>query len=205
MVAGILNRIGSLGPQAGKRSRGELVLEALDHASAEEAAEALTDLDPAAYRSFNLVVGDAEAAYWLRNLGNSNRVEVFPLPPGLSMLTARDRNDQRSPRIFANLHRFEEAPPPDPDQGDWAAWQALLASREAPQVPGSPEGAAWSMGAIGAMGAMTVVTEEGFGTTSSSLIALPAPPEDLKATPRQPVWLFAPGRPDLQAYQSVAL
>src|SRR5579862_3413527 len=38
VLAAILNRAGALGPQAGKRSRGELVLEALDHADAIEAA-----------------------------------------------------------------------------------------------------------------------------------------------------------------------
>ena len=34
LVAAILNRPGTLGPEQGKRSRGELVLEALDHADA---------------------------------------------------------------------------------------------------------------------------------------------------------------------------
>ena len=40
VIAGILNRKNSLGPMPGKRSRGELVLEALDHADAVEAAKA---------------------------------------------------------------------------------------------------------------------------------------------------------------------
>src|ERR671934_2012679 len=40
LLAGVMNRAGSLGPAAGKRSRGELVLEALDHADALEAAKA---------------------------------------------------------------------------------------------------------------------------------------------------------------------
>ena len=48
VVAAVLNRRGSLGPEAGLRSRGELVLEALDHADAVAAAAALTHLDPAA-------------------------------------------------------------------------------------------------------------------------------------------------------------
>src|SRR5881275_177014 len=58
VAAAILNRHGSLGPAAGRRSRGELVLEALDHADAVDAAAALTHLDPAAYRTFNLIVAD---------------------------------------------------------------------------------------------------------------------------------------------------
>jgi uncharacterized protein with NRDE domain len=41
VAAAVLNRHGSLGPAAGQRSRGELVLEALDHADAVAAARAL--------------------------------------------------------------------------------------------------------------------------------------------------------------------
>jgi Transport and Golgi organisation 2 len=69
VVAAVLNRVGSLGPAAGKRSRGELVLEALDHADAAAAAKALADLDPDAYRPFNLVIADAKDAFWLRHAG----------------------------------------------------------------------------------------------------------------------------------------
>src|ERR1700719_1673890 len=65
VAAAVLNRHGSLGPAAGLRSRGELVLEALDHADAVAAAEALSYLDPAAYRSFNLIVADNRDAFWL--------------------------------------------------------------------------------------------------------------------------------------------
>ena len=74
VVAGVLNRVDSLGPEPGKRSRGELVLEALDHADAATATNSLARLDPAAYRSFNLVIADNRDAFWLRNsggLGNS--------------------------------------------------------------------------------------------------------------------------------------
>src|SRR5215472_12933777 len=47
VAAAVLNRTGSLGPAPDRRSRGELVLEALDHADAVTAAEALSYLDPA--------------------------------------------------------------------------------------------------------------------------------------------------------------
>ena len=92
VVAGVLNRAGSLGADPDKRSRGELVLEALDHADARAAAEALADLDGHAYRPFNLVVADNRDAFWLRN-GDDNpagEVESRTIPPGLSMLTAHD-------------------------------------------------------------------------------------------------------------------
>src|SRR5690348_1449684 len=105
VVAGILNRRDSLGPEAGKRSRGELVLEALDHADAMAAIDALADLDGRAYRPFNMVVGDNRDAFWVRHAGGLHHagsllrggavqgaagepeIEVRPLPLGLSMLT----------------------------------------------------------------------------------------------------------------------
>src|SRR5205085_12253931 len=48
VAAAVLNRHGSLGPAAGRRSRGELLLEALDHADAVSAAAAPGHLEPAA-------------------------------------------------------------------------------------------------------------------------------------------------------------
>jgi hypothetical protein len=191
VVAAALNRINTLGPAPGFRSRGELVLEALDHPDAAAAAVALADLDPAAYRPFNMVIADNHDAWWLRNLGpeeGSGVVEVKLLPPGLSMITAHDRNDPASPRIRRFLPRFDAAAPPDPERGDWAAWQALLASRE--HGPEEGPGAA-----------MSIALESGFGTVSSALIALPAP----SLRPRNPVFLFAAGRPGDVPYEPVAL
>ena len=187
VLACVLNRYGSLGPAANKRSRGELVLEALEHADAAEAATALSALEPAAYRSFNLVIADSRDAFWLKNSGEAGaEIEIRAIPEGLSMLTARDLDDPESPRIARHLPRFRAAPLPEVDKGDWQAWQALMASREVgPDDPGS---------------AMTVVYDSGFETVSSSLIALPAP----AAEPRQPVWLFAAGRPDLVDYEALA-
>ncbi len=189
VVAGVLNRMDSLGPQPGKRSRGELVLEALDHADAAAAAAALGDLDPAAYRSFNMVVADNRDAFWLRNLGHADGwIEAMPLPEGLSMITAHDRDDARSSlRIRDYLPRFRAAAPPDPGAGDWREWQALMASRR-PAEGGGP------------YDSMNIVTDTGFGTVSSSLIALPA-----ARLRRRPVWLFAAGRPDAAPFVPVAL
>src|SRR3984893_11344659 len=87
VAAAVLNRHGTLGPAPGQRSRGELVLEALDHADAVAAAEALSHLDPAAYRTFNLIVADERDAFWLRHAGGA-RIELHPLKDGLSIIAA---------------------------------------------------------------------------------------------------------------------
>ena len=195
LVAAILNRRGSLGPAADKRSRGELVLEALDHADALAAAEALAELNPAAYRSFNLVVADNRDAYWIKNPNDGSpakTVEIRPVPPGLSMLTAYDLNDPESPRIARHRADFERAAAPHPERGDWQSWQAILARSAAGDPASGPEAA------------MTVDLGE-FQTVSSSLIALPATPETLLEEPPQPVWLFAEGRPDRHPFRPVAL
>lgn len=187
LVACVLNRFGTLGPALGKRSRGELVLEALDHADAGEAARALSALEPSAYRSFNLLLADNRDAFWLRNAEGAERIEPFEVPEGLHMLTAHDLDDREgSARIARHLDRFHAAPPPDPEKDDWSAWEALLASRGgAEEDPGA---------------AMTVVFQSGFRTVSSSLLALPAAP-----SPARPHWRFAPGRPDETPYAAVDL
>ena len=183
LVAAVLNRVGTLGPAEGKRSRGELVLEALDHAEATLAAEALSDLAPDAYRPFNLVVGDARAAYWVRNDGTT--VLAREIEPGLAMLTAHDLNDFTSARIRRYKPLFERAAVPDPDRDDWSVWQLLLASRSS--ETGEPRDA------------MCIHTDDGYGTRSSSLIALPA-----EASQRSR-WEYADGAPDTTGFAAVDL
>ncbi len=189
VVAGALNRPGSLGPAPGLRSRGELVLEALDHADAADAAAALADLDGRAYRAFNLFVADNRDAFWLRNEakgGGRRRVEVFPVPEGVSMLTAHDLSDLASPRIRLYLPRFEAAPAPDPERDEWRSWEKLLSARE--ESPGA-----------GPDSALAIETAIGFGTSSSALVALPS----VERTDARPVWLFAAGLPRPGAYRLV--
>jgi uncharacterized protein with NRDE domain len=186
VAAGIMNRRETLGPMAGKRSRGELVLKALDYPNAKSAAEALSGLESGVYRAFNLVIADGKEAYWLRNIGGEapSRIEIAVLAPGLSMITAYDLNDPVSPRVRRYLPLLQKAPAPDPDKDDWAAWERLLASRESDE---------------GIEGAMNVVTDFGFGTASSLLLALPA--RDRAGV--KPRFRFSAGRPDQTPYRKV--
>jgi len=189
VLAAVLNRINTLGPAPGRRSRGELPLLALRSANAREGAAAIAAVDPHAWRSFNMIVADAAEAFWIRATDGSGpddrgaAVHVEVVPPGLSMITAYDRNDLRSPRTRRYLPRFEAAATPRPEAFDWRAWIELLACRDAEA-------------AAGPGGAMTVVTATGFGTVSSSLLALPA-----DGSPR---WWFAAGRPGESRFETVA-
>jgi uncharacterized protein with NRDE domain len=174
VTAAVLNRVGTLGPAEDKRSRGELVLEALDHADAADAATALAHLDPEAYRPFNLLVADNRDAFWLAHLGDGRPIATKPLAEGVSMLTARDLNDPTDPRIRRYLKHFQWVEPPDPAADSWHSWEELLTSDA--HEP-----------AAGPLGAMRIRTAGRFNTVSSSLLALPAP----AAEPVRPIWRFA--------------
>ena len=186
VVAAVLNRTGSLGPAPNRRSRGELVLEALDHPDALDAANALSYLDPDAYRTFNLIVADERDGFWLRHAGG-RRVEVRPLKDGLSLIAAGDIDDLGSRRLQLAMPAFRAWPVPEPDHGDWIGWEQLLGSDRAP--PGEP-----------ATAAMRFRTD-GYGTTSSALIAMPT-----RAEPElRPMFRFASWLPEETPWQDISL
>jgi hypothetical protein len=195
LVAAVLNRIGTLGPAEGKRSRGELVLEALDHAAARAAAAALSDLNPDAYRPFNMIVADAREAYWLRHAGGL---------PGFGFRTAR--GEWREVPAIHLVDPLREAalghgaasaaiqchPIPDGvsmitardlNDADSPRIRRYLPRFERAPVP-DPEADDWSGWAElmaareGADGdprnAMAIVTEGDYGTVCSSLVAVSA-------------------------------
>ena len=179
LLAAVLNRPGSLGPEPGKLSRGGLPLLSVRYRSASAATNALLTLDAERYRSFNMVVADRESAHFIRGLGHG-RPEGWALPPGCHIVTAHDPDDPDSPRARAHLPRFAAAQAPDPAARDWGSWQTLLADRSGPRAA-----------------ALNVPPEGGFGTACSSLVGLPD-----SGTPE---WLFAAGPPDQAAFVPVAL
>ncbi len=188
VVAVVMNREGTLGPESGKRSRGELILEALDHSEARAATQGLCDLDPEAYRAFNLFVGDPVSAFWLRSRGVGASVELFEIPTGLHMLTARELDDTEVARIRIYLPRFRDAETPDPERGTWRSWQSLLASQLYPEDDGPHA-------------AMNVSSIDGFGTVCSHLVAIPRHP----GFEEKPQFLFSNGPPDNNPFVSVYL
>ena len=181
VVCAVLNRAGTLGPAAGKRSRGELPLLAMWHSNAAEAAAGIASLPAGDWRGYNMVLADATNAFFLRGLGRG-QAEVLPLPPGVSMVTAHDPNDLTSPRTARHLPRFQAAAPPNPETDDWAAWAALLGDDSAAESRAD---------------ALCVPPVCGFATVSSSLVGL--------AANGRRVWRFAAGPPSDAAFVALAL
>ncbi len=179
VFAAVLNRPGSLGPAEGKRSRGELPLIALEARSAAGAAATMARVDAGRYRTFNMVLADAQGAWFVRG-GGAGLPHVEALGPGISMVTAHDPNDVASLRVRTHLPHFQAAAPPDPAADDWAGWTRLLQDRSGPRG-----------------GAINVPEEGGFGTVSTSLAAISA--EGV------PVWRFAAGPPDRAPFDPIFL
>jgi hypothetical protein len=216
VVAAVLNRVGSLGPAAGKRSRGELVLEALDHADAAAAAAALVDLDPDAYRPFNLLIADARDAFWLRHAGG---LPSFGYRDGSGIW--REVDTTSMPGASGEARAALRSPPvacrPLPEGCSMITARDLNDAtsarvrhflpqfeRAAPPDPGAGDWSAWIelLGRRAAPGAdpgdaMTIVTDGDFGTVCSTLIALPAF--------GAPVMKFAAGPPDRAPFETITL
>ena len=82
--------------------------------------------------------------------------------------------NEEPPRLRRYRPRFLAAPLPDPARGDWSGWERLLDD----EVPDPDDGPT---------SALRFITDRGFATVSSTLIALPSPNRpDLK-----PVFRFA--------------
>lgn len=188
LVATVTNRTGTLGPASGKKSRGELILKALENTGAATAARVLSGLDPGAYRAFNMIVADASGVFWLHHREGEG-IGCQDVPEGISMLTDRDLNDPRSERIRRYLPEFAAALEPDPEAEDgWSSWKLLLGDRQFDRK-------------VGPRSAMTFSDGE-FATLSSSLIALPATGKPLG---QRLLWSFAAGPSDRESYRNVAV
>ncbi|HZO93446.1 MAG TPA: NRDE family protein [Candidatus Baltobacteraceae bacterium] len=179
VVATIVNGMDRLGPLAGKRSRGELVLRAVAERTAAAAANAIAALDAERYRGFTLVVADRERAFAVVN--DERAIRAHALAPGHHMVTPDGCDRAGSPRFEAHFPAFRASAAPEPSRDDWAEWIALLrhADEDDPHR------------------AITVVTDRAFGTVSSTLLALPAEHD------APPIVLFANGPPTEAPYEPI--
>lgn len=163
VVACILNRWDTLGPADGKRSRGEIVLDALDFADAADAADALSALAPGAYRGFNLVVADNRDCFWLRSVEGEN-IEVHTVATGTHLISHGDLDDFSTRRIARYLPKFQGlgAPQNPDDPRAWDEWRALLS--DGSLDPGDDPKSALRVD----------LPDIGFGTSSQSFMAVRA-------------------------------
>ncbi|SNZ04934.1 YD repeat-containing protein [Natronoarchaeum philippinense] len=169
---------------AGERSRGLLVRDALRRPTAEAAGRFVeAELRAREYEGFNLVIADAAAALYYEWSGS---LDFRQLDPGVHVVVNVGADGQFS------------IPQTRPDAGERQAESAAWL-REALAVEPGETATAWTGRAADALADHTYgvcVHGDGFGTRSSSLIAL----GDSGATYR-----FADGPPCETDYEDVAL
>jgi uncharacterized protein with NRDE domain len=109
MFAAVTNRP-CTEPDPNRRSRGMLVHDALAMASAQEAAELLSELPQDAYNPFNCFVADAERAFAVVYEGAPDLQE---LDPGVHVIGNADPNDrgvEKLARIMDGAEKASTAP-----------------------------------------------------------------------------------------------
>lgn len=110
LFAAITNRFGRK-KQEGRRSRGEIVLQALDHDSADSAASAIAGLDPHLENAFHLAIADENSAHLI--LSDGDAITHRRLAPGLHVITERSfeaGTTTREPLIRSRLEALNEPP-----------------------------------------------------------------------------------------------
>ena len=189
VVAAIMNRKNSLGLIKNKKSRGELVLTALDHEDAVKSLNAMAKIQKDNYRGFNMFIGDNSNSYWIKSDETSLDIECINISDGLSMITSHDRNDLNSSRIKNYLPKFSLSREPNPTKNEWNDWEKLLGNTC------SEDGDSLS--------AMCIKTDMGFQTVSSTFIALPNSKSKLNIN--KPIFRYANGSPDCTSFKNLKL
>lgn len=195
-LALLINQPRPGGPLPGRRSRGELVVEALRRGRTDAARRWLAELDPRAYNPFNLLYGDAgglEVAYG----GDDARVEIEVVAVGLHVLPNGRLDQPDHPKVARAMElvtpRLGRPWPElacslcgilgDHQQPELAALPAAVDSRFSPEVRQQ-------------LGALCVHTPA-YGTRSAAVVAL--------EPGRVGHYLWAPGPPCTTRFEDASV
>lgn len=147
-------------PDPERRSRGLLVQDALAASSAGEAAAALARLPERAYNPFNFFLADGRRAF---AAVYEDRVHVVELEPGPHVVANADPDAPDVPKVARSLRRAERAVGTSPKD----ALEILAAACREHEGLGAPL-------------EDTCVHLPGYGTRSSTLLALADDPSDVR-------------------------
>jgi len=167
LFVGITNRAGAP-PDPRRRSRGELVIDALHASTARDAHDRLSSLAPETYNPFHLLYADSRSAHLSWSDGTT--LHRDDLAPGLHVVTERSAGAPDTPRAVRIRRAWESL---GADAPDVAAVQALLAEHDHDRP----------------LDAICVHTDAvGYGTRSSMILTLPEDAAQAKL-------LWAEGKP----------
>ena len=188
LVATILNRTNSLGPDIEKNSRGKIIIDILKNKTLDAALNYIKLLDITKWKPFNLFLANNKKAYWVKS-SDKDALSINIIPEGKHFLDSYDINSNQSERYLYNNNRFKVLNDPNPDSLEWKEWINLLAEKSYPK--GKP------------FAAMNITNKykKNYGTLSSAIIALPSDQELNNNT--KPLFLFSDISPDNNKFYNI--
>lgn len=197
LFVGVTNQRTFVPPDAAKRSRGELVLRALELGGSGAIRAHVSGLDGRDYNSFNLMFGDAAGLWVGYGRDHERKIEIAAVPPGIHVLP----NDVLDTPDFAKVARARSLIEPHaqaPFEELVVQLKATLADRLLPDldlIPVPPEGAFLDRARLRELAALCVRTPV-YGTRSSTIVAL--------SHGKTEHYLYADGPPDQVAFSDVS-
>jgi uncharacterized protein with NRDE domain len=183
-------------PDPSKRSRGEVVINALKQNNTRAIARMLGELDGRDFNSFNLMWGDADGVFTAYARQDDKAIEIEAVERGLHVMP----NDRIDHKDFPKVRRIKKLVDPYVHASFEYLADALkktLADRTLPaldDVAMLPVGAPISRETVRELSAVCVRTPL-YGTRSSSIVAL--------ARGRVGYYAYSEGPPDLGIYKDV--
>lgn len=184
LLAGVTNHRTGRAPDRSRRSRGEIVVEAVASSSIEDAVAYVGSLRATDYNPFNLLIATAERAVVAYARDDEAHIELVEVPPGIHVLP-NDRLDAPGwPKVVRAHHDASRVASDRP----WSAVSrelrdvladhraepptATLAAIAAERATGGPAQERWiTPEVVRALDALCIHTPV-YGTRSASLIAL---------------------------------
>ena len=185
LVATILNRTNSLGPDIEKNSRGKIIIDILKNKTLDSALNYIKLLDSTKWKPFNLFLANNKKAYWIKS-SDKDELSINIIPEGKHFLDSYDINSNQSERYLYNYNRFKVLNDPNPDSLEWKEWINLLAEKSYPKDK--------------PFAAMNI-TNKNYGTLSAAIIALPSDQELNNNT--KPLFLFSDISPDNNKFYNI--
>jgi uncharacterized protein with NRDE domain len=188
LVATVLNRSNSLGPNTSKNSRGNLIIDILKNETLDSALNYIKFLDNTKWKPFNLFIANNKKAYWIKST-EKDKISINIVPEGKHFLDSYGLNNNESERYLNNKNKFESLNDPNPEKPEWDEWINFLANKSYPKDK-----------PLAAMN-ITDKFKKNYGTLSSSIIALPADNGLNKNI--KPLFLFSDISPDNNKFYNI--
>ena len=169
-------------PDAARRSRGPLVVDAAKTGSPQAVTAMLRAMNPRDYNDFNLIYGDTDGMFVAYARSGATAIELEAVPDGVQVLP----NDRLNSPTFQKVHRARALAPGD---GSLDQLAAMLRDHELPPlaaVQRPPATSAFTHELAQRFEALCIHTDV-YGTRSSAIVAL--------APGRVARYLFADGPP----------